>query len=77
MAALRCRPSFLRAPRFGPEQEHEGDKALEMHSRQSLCEVHGISSGPRRQSRPGRIARRAITRLLAVRKRMKAAMRPN
>ena len=47
---------------------------MEMHSRQSLYEIHGISAPPRRQSRRGRIARRAITRLLAVLKRIKAAI---
>ena len=47
---------------------------MEMHSQRSLYEIHGISAPPRRQSRRGRIARRAITRLLAVLKRMKAAI---
>jgi uncharacterized protein YjiS (DUF1127 family) len=48
---------------------------MEMHSQRSLDEIHGISAPLRRQSRRGWIARRAITRLLAVLKRMKAAIR--
>jgi uncharacterized protein YjiS (DUF1127 family) len=47
---------------------------MEMHSRQSLYEVHGISSPPRRHLRPGWIARRAITRFFAVLKAMKTAI---
>jgi len=47
---------------------------MEMHSQPSLYDIHGISAPPRRQSRRGRIARRAIIRLLAVLKRMKAAI---
>jgi uncharacterized protein YjiS (DUF1127 family) len=47
---------------------------MEMHSQRSLNEVHGINAPLRRWSRRGRIARRAITRLLAVLKSMKAAI---
>jgi uncharacterized protein YjiS (DUF1127 family) len=47
---------------------------MEMHSRESLYEVHAISSPPRRHSRAGRIARRAITRFFAVLKGMKTAI---
>src|SRR6266850_1576338 len=47
---------------------------MEMHSQRSLYEIHGISAPPRRRSRRGRIARRAITRLLAALKGMKAAI---
>ena len=47
---------------------------MEMHSQRSLYEIHGISAPLRRQSRRGGIARRTITRLLAVLKRMKAAI---
>ena len=47
---------------------------MEMHSRQSLYKVYGIGSPPRHKSRLGRIARRAITRFLAVLNEMKAAI---
>ena len=47
---------------------------MEMHLQRSLYEIHGISGPPRRQSRWSRIARRAINRLLAALKRMKAAI---
>ena len=47
---------------------------MEIHSRQSFYEVHGISALPRRHSRPSRIARRAITRFFAVLKAMKTAI---
>jgi len=47
---------------------------MEMHSQQSLNEAHGIDAPLRPRSRRGRIARRAITRLLAVLKRMEAAI---
>jgi uncharacterized protein YjiS (DUF1127 family) len=39
---------------------------MEMHSRQSLYEIHGIIVPQRRRMRWGRIARRAITRLLVI-----------
>ena len=45
-----------------------------MHSQQSLNEAHGINAPLRPRSRRSRIVRRAITRLLAVLKRMKAAI---
>lgn len=48
---------------------------MEMHSRQSLYEIHGISSPPRRQAGPGRIARRAITRIVAVLKKLGTAIK--
>ena len=47
---------------------------MEMHSTRSLYEIHGICARPRRRSLRGRIARRAITRLLAVLKGIKAAI---
>jgi uncharacterized protein YjiS (DUF1127 family) len=47
---------------------------MEMHSQRSLYEIHGIDAPLRHQSRRGRIARRAINRLLAVLKRMAAAI---
>jgi hypothetical protein len=47
---------------------------MEMHSRRSLYEVHGISAPPRRRSRWGAIARCAIARFLAVLKKAKAAI---
>jgi uncharacterized protein YjiS (DUF1127 family) len=47
---------------------------MEMHSRQSLYKVHGIGTPSRHQLRLGRIARRAITRFLAVLNEMKAAI---
>ena len=39
---------------------------MEMHSRQSLYEIHGISALPRRQPRWRSLARRSISRILAV-----------
>jgi uncharacterized protein YjiS (DUF1127 family) len=48
--------------------------AMETHSQRLLYEIHGISSPLWRQSRRGRIARRAITRLLAALKKIKAAI---
>jgi uncharacterized protein YjiS (DUF1127 family) len=47
---------------------------MEMHLRRSLYDIHGISAPPRRQSAPGRIARGAIARFLAVLKAIKAAI---
>jgi uncharacterized protein YjiS (DUF1127 family) len=47
---------------------------MEMHSQPSLYEIQGVSATPRRQSRRGRIARRAINRLLAILKRITAAV---
>jgi uncharacterized protein YjiS (DUF1127 family) len=47
---------------------------MEMHSRQSVYEIPRISAPPRRRSRWGAIARRAIARLLAVLKKAKAAI---
>jgi uncharacterized protein YjiS (DUF1127 family) len=47
---------------------------MEMHSRRSLYEIHGIDAPPRRQPRRGRIARRVIARLLAVLRKIKAAI---
>ena len=46
----------------------------QMHSQPSLYDIHGISAPPRRQSAPGRIARGAIARFLAVLKAIKAAI---
>jgi uncharacterized protein YjiS (DUF1127 family) len=39
---------------------------MEMHSRQSLNEIHGISAPPRRQLRWRSLMRLSITRVLAV-----------
>ncbi|MGV7219172.1 DUF1127 domain-containing protein [Bradyrhizobium sp. UFLA05-112] len=47
---------------------------MEMQSRQSLCEIHGIRTQPRRPSRWGTIARYAITRLRALLKGVRAAI---
>jgi uncharacterized protein YjiS (DUF1127 family) len=47
---------------------------MEMHSRQSLSEVHDISVLSRRQSRRRLIAGTAIARVLAFLKRMKTAI---
>jgi uncharacterized protein YjiS (DUF1127 family) len=47
---------------------------MEMHSQRSLYEILGISAPLRRQSRRGRIARRAINRLLVILKRVTAAV---
>jgi uncharacterized protein YjiS (DUF1127 family) len=48
---------------------------MELHSRQSLYEIHGISDAPpRRQKRRRPLARLAIARVLAVLKRIKAAI---
>ena len=47
---------------------------MEMHSQRSLYEIHGISAPLRRRSRREGIARRAITWLLAILTRMKAAI---
>jgi uncharacterized protein YjiS (DUF1127 family) len=44
---------------------------MEMHSRRSLYEIHGISSAPRRRSRWGTLT---ITGLLAILKRVWAAI---
>ncbi|GLR89126.1 DUF1127 domain-containing protein [Bradyrhizobium iriomotense] len=47
---------------------------MEMHSRQSLYEIHGIIAPQRRRTRWGKIARRAVTWLLAVFKSAKLAI---
>jgi uncharacterized protein YjiS (DUF1127 family) len=47
---------------------------MEMHSQPSLYDIHGISAPPRRQSRPGRTARGAVARLLAILKAIEAAI---
>ena len=48
---------------------------MELHSRQSLYEIHGISDAPpRRRKRRRPLARLAIARVLAVLKSMKAAI---
>jgi uncharacterized protein YjiS (DUF1127 family) len=39
---------------------------MEMHSRQSLNEIHGISAPPRRQPRWGSLTRLGIARVLAI-----------
>jgi len=39
---------------------------MEIHSRQSLNEIHGISAPPRRQTRWGSLMRLSIARVLAV-----------
>ena len=44
---------------------------MEMHSRQSLNEIHGISTPPRRQPRWGSLMRLIIARVGAVLKRIK------
>jgi uncharacterized protein YjiS (DUF1127 family) len=52
----------------------QGEGVMEMHSRQSLYEIHGISAPRRRQKRRRPLARLAIARILAVLKRIKAAI---
>jgi uncharacterized protein YjiS (DUF1127 family) len=47
---------------------------MEMHSRQSLYEIHGIIAPLRRRSRWGKIARRAFTWLLVVLRGARAAI---
>jgi len=47
---------------------------MEMHSRQSLSEVHGISVLARRQSQRRSIAQTAVARILAFLKRTKMAI---
>jgi uncharacterized protein YjiS (DUF1127 family) len=47
---------------------------MEMHSRQSLSEVHGVSILPRRQSRRRPIVRTALAHILAFLKRAKMAI---
>jgi uncharacterized protein YjiS (DUF1127 family) len=47
---------------------------MEMHSRQSLSEIHGISVARRLRSRRRPIAGIAIARVLAFLKRMKTAI---
>jgi uncharacterized protein YjiS (DUF1127 family) len=47
---------------------------MEMFSQRSLYEVHGIITSTRRRSRWAAVARRAITWLLALLKRAKAAI---
>jgi len=47
---------------------------MERHSQWLLYEIHGVGAPLRRRSRRGGIARHAITRLLAVLKRMEAAI---
>ena len=47
---------------------------MEMHSQRSLYEIHGISFPPRRQAGRGRIARRAIIRLVVAFKKLKSAI---
>ena len=44
---------------------------MEMHSRQSLNEIHGISAPPRRQPRWRSLTRRSIAGVCAVLKRIK------
>jgi Domain of unknown function (DUF1127) len=55
-------------------RKNHGENAMEMHSRQSLYEIHGIITPQRRRSRCSKIARRAFTRLLAVFKSAKMAI---
>ncbi|MGY8661398.1 DUF1127 domain-containing protein [Bradyrhizobium sp. UFLA05-109] len=59
--------------RFGEKNNH-GEIAMEMHSRRSLYESHGITTLSRRRSRWGTIARCAITRLRALMKGGRAAI---
>jgi uncharacterized protein YjiS (DUF1127 family) len=47
---------------------------MEMHSRQSLNEIHGINAPPRRQPRWGSLVRLSITRVRAVLKRIRKAI---
>ena len=47
---------------------------MEMHSRQSLTEIHSISAPPRRQPRWGSLMRLSIAGVLAVLKRIKEAI---
>jgi uncharacterized protein YjiS (DUF1127 family) len=58
---------------FGFKQG-QGEDVMEMHSRQSLYEIHGISAPQRRQKRRRLLARLAIARIRAVLKRIKAAI---
>jgi uncharacterized protein YjiS (DUF1127 family) len=59
---------------FGIGPKDQGEKTMEMHSQRSLYEIHGISAPPRRRSRRSWILRRALARLLAALKAMKAAI---
>jgi uncharacterized protein YjiS (DUF1127 family)/mannose-6-phosphate isomerase-like protein (cupin superfamily) len=72
----RCRP-LARASDgncvFG-EKNDRGEIAMEIHSRRSLYEIHGIIAPPQRRSRWGTIARRAVTCLLALLKRAKVVI---
>ena len=47
---------------------------MEMHSRQSLNEIHGISAPPRRQTRWGSLMRLSIAGVLAVLKGIRKAI---
>jgi uncharacterized protein YjiS (DUF1127 family) len=47
---------------------------MEMHSRQSLNEIHGISAPPRRQARWGSLMRLGIASVLAVLKGIRKAI---
>src|SRR5215831_6943422 len=51
-----------------------GRNSMEMHSRQSLNEIHGISAPPRRQPRWGSLMRLSIARVLAVLKEITKAI---
>src|SRR5258708_16018878 len=57
-----------------PATRRKENRIMEMHSRQSLSEVHDISVLSRRQSRRRLIAETAIARVLAFLKRMKTAI---
>jgi uncharacterized protein YjiS (DUF1127 family) len=54
--------------------EAEGEQDMEMHSRQSLSEIHGISVAPRLRSRRPSIARLAIARIPAFLKALGTAI---
>jgi uncharacterized protein YjiS (DUF1127 family) len=51
---------------LGLEENDHGESAMEMHSRHSLYEIHGIIAPQRRRSRWGKIARRVFTWLLVA-----------
>ena len=51
---------------FCIEPKNQGEKSMEMHSRQSLHEIYGISAPPRRRSRWRSIARLDIAGIPAV-----------
>jgi hypothetical protein len=49
---------------LGLEEDNQGESVMEMHSRRSLYEIHGISAPLRRQLRQSPIARLTIAQIL-------------